>query len=115
MKFETGQLVKCVDDVFAYGDKIYANKPKSGQIITVRTTTYMERNDGYDQYLYFDEIINPPINGYEPAFAARRFDLVETPTKTLAQCWQIADLDDLAPPQAKALQFIQLARDNGHL
>lgn len=115
MKFETGQKVRCVDDVFAYGDKIYPNKPKAGQIYTVRAVSGMERNDGYDWYVKLDEVHNPPRLYGEPQFSARRFELVETPSKTLAQCWEIADIDDLAPPHAKALQFIQLAKDNNLL
>lgn len=115
MKFESGQKVRCIDDVFAYGDKIYLNKPKAGQIYTVRDVSGMERNNGHDWYVTLQEIYNPALPHGEPSFAARRFELVETPTKTLAQCWEITDLDDLAPPQAKAIQFITLARDNGHL
>lgn len=111
MKFEPGQKVKCIDDVFAYGDKIYPNKPKAGQIYTVRKVEGMERNNGNDWYISLVELRNPPQGIYEPQFSARRFELVETPAKTLAQCWEIADIDDLAPPQAKALQFIELARD----
>lgn len=115
MKFESGQKVKCIDDVFAYGDKIYQNKPKAGRIYTVREIVGMERNDGYDWYITLMEIYNTSVSYKEPHFAARRFELVESPTKTLGECWEIADLDDLAPPQAKALQFITLARENGHL
>lgn len=115
MKFEPGQKVKCIDDVFAYGDKIYPNKPKAGQIYTVRTVEGMERNNGHDWYLTLHELYNPALPHGEPSFAARRFELVETKTKTLGECWEIADLDDLSPPQAKALQFIELARQNGHL
>jgi hypothetical protein len=115
MKFEPGQKIKCIDDVFAYGDKIYLNKPKAGEIYTVRTVSGMERNDGHDWYVTLDEVHNPPRLYGEPRFSARRFELVETPTKTLGECWEIADIDDLAPPIAKALQFIKLARDNGLL
>lgn len=115
MKFEPGQKVKCVDDVFAYGDKIYQNKPKAGQIYTVRSISHIEYNNGHRQVITLAEIRNAMLEVEEPGFSATRFELVVTPTKTLGECWDIADLDDLSPPQAKALQFIALARDNGHL
>lgn len=112
MKFEPGQKVKCVDDVFAYGDKIYPNKPKAGRIYTVRSISHMEYNNGHRQVITLKEIRNAMLEVEEPGFSAMRFELAETPTKTLAQCWKIADLDDLAPPQAKSLQFIALAKQN---
>lgn len=114
MKFEPGQKVRCIDDVFAYADKIYQNKPKVGRIYTVRSICHIEYNNGHRQVITLEEIRNAMLEVEEPGFSATRFELVSMQTKTLGECWEIADLDDLAPPQAKALQFLKLARQNGH-